>query len=72
MDFISSGVASTSLTADNIVNVIFVPVSPSGTGNTFNSLIYSLFLSRLFAPAINAFFSASASIVLLTSLYPPN
>ena len=72
MDFISSGAASTSFTADRIVSVILVPVSPSGTGNTLSSLIYSLFLSRLLAPAINAFFSASASIVLLTLLYPPN
>ena len=33
--------AATSFAADIIVNVIFVPVSPSGTGNTFNSLIHS-------------------------------
>ena len=31
----------TSLAADMIVIVIFVPVSPSGTGNTFSSVSYT-------------------------------
>ena len=39
-DWISgSAMASTSLEADNMVMVILVPVSPSGTGNTFSSLM---------------------------------
>ena len=41
--------------ADMIVSVIFVPVSPSGTGNTFSSLMISFFASRLAAPARNIF-----------------
>ena len=41
---------------------MFVPVSPSGTGNTFSSLIHSFFASRLFAPARNIFASSDASI----------
>ena len=40
--FISSvSSAATSLAADIIVMVMLVPVSPSGTGNTFSSLIHS-------------------------------
>ena len=35
-------------------------VSPSGTGNTFSSLIHSLLASRPFAPARNAFFNIPA------------
>ena len=41
----------TSPTADFIVKNIFVPVSPSGTGNTFNESIYSLFCSSKLTPA---------------------
>ena len=55
-------IAATSLAAESIVIVILVPVSPSGTGNTFSSLIHSLLASRPFAPARNAFLSISASI----------
>ena len=55
--------AVTSLAADKIVNVILVPVSPSGTGNTFNSLIHSFFASRFFTPARNIFFKSAASII---------
>ena len=47
--------AFTSFAADMIVSVIFVPVSPSGTGNTFSSLMISFFASRLAAPARNIF-----------------
>ena len=47
--------AFTSFAADKIVSVIFVPVSPSGTGNTFNSLMNSFFASRFAAPARNIF-----------------
>ena len=47
--------AFTSFAADRIVSVIFVPVSPSGTGNTFNSLMNSFFASRFAAPARNIF-----------------
>ena len=46
--------ASTSAAAAIMVSVILVPVSPSGTGITFNSFIYSLLLLRLLAPEINA------------------
>ena len=38
-----SSKAATSSAADIIVIVILVPVSPSGTGKTFNSLMYSFF-----------------------------
>ena len=37
---VTSGAFPTSLAAASAVIVIFVPVSPSGTGNTFSSLIY--------------------------------
>src|SRR5699024_11418894 len=53
----------TSFTADIIVSVILVPVSPSGTGKTLSSLIHSFFTSRFFAPARNMVFSIPASIV---------
>ena len=59
--------ADTSLTADLIVRVIFVPVSPSGTGNTFSSLIHSLFASKLAAPAKNIPESSLASIALVVT-----
>ncbi len=55
----------TSFAADIIVIVIFVPVSPSGTGKTFSSLIYSFFASRAFAPARNIFWTIPASILLI-------
>ena len=47
-----------------IVRVILVPVSPSGTGNTLSSFIYSLLLLILFAAEINAFCIIRALIVL--------
>src|SRR5699024_11235423 len=56
--------AFTSFAADIIVSVILVPVSPSGTGNTFSSLMYSFFASRFAAPARNIFLSISVFIVL--------
>ena len=56
----------TSFAADIIVNVIFVPVSPSGTGNTFNSLIHSFFASRFLAPAKNIFCKVFPSILVTT------
>jgi hypothetical protein len=52
---VGSSMAATSLAADMMVMVIFVPVSPSGTGNTFSSLIHSFLASRLLAPARKAF-----------------
>ena len=52
----------TSFAADMIVIVIFVPVSPSGTGNTLSSLIYSFFASNAFAPDKNIFCIITASI----------
>ena len=58
----------TSFAADMIVMDIFVPVSPSGTGNTFNSLIHSFLASKFFAPARNIFANAAASIVFISTL----
>ena len=52
----------TSLAADIMVMVILVPVSPSGTGNTFSSLIHSFLLSRFFAPAKNILDNILASL----------
>ena len=60
--------AATSLAAEMIVMLIFVPVSPSGTGNTFSSLIHSFFASRFFAPAKNIFDRSAASIVCISTL----
>ena len=39
-----------SLTADCMVSDIFVPVSPSGTGNTFSESTFALLFSSIFAP----------------------
>ncbi len=58
----------TSFAADMIVSVMFVPVSPSGTGNTFSSLIISFFASRLAAPARNIFVNSSAFIVFVATI----
>jgi hypothetical protein len=58
-----SAMAATSLAADMIVMDILVPVSPSGTGKTFNSLIHSFLCSKFFAPARNIFESIFASII---------
>ena len=63
--------AVTSFAADIIVIDILVPVSPSGTGNTFNSLIHSFFDSRFLAPARNIFCTSAASIVVVATLFPP-
>ena len=41
--------------ADMMVIVMFVPVSPSGTGKTFSSFIHSFFASRFLAPLRNIF-----------------
>ena len=71
-DFISrSCIAVTSFAADMIVSVIFVPVSPSGTGKTFNSLMYSFFASILFAPARNIFCNSDASTVFRFTCFAP-
>ena len=45
-----------------MVRVIFVPVSPSGTGKTLSSFIYSLLLLILFAPDIKASLNVLAFI----------
>ena len=47
---------------------ILVPVSPSGTGNTFNSLIHSFFASKFFAPAKKALARTLAFIVVISTL----
>ncbi len=57
-----------SLTADMAVIVIFVPVSPSGTGNTFSSLIQSFLASRLLAPARNILEQSCAFIVFVLTM----
>ena len=59
---VGSVMAATSFAADMMVMVILVPVSPSGTGNTLSSLMYSLFALRLFAAARKASFNFFASI----------
>ena len=62
----------TAFAADIIVIDILVPVSPSGTGKTFSSLIHSFFASRFFAPAKNILANTAAFIVLTsTSTVPP-
>ena len=66
-----SSMAFTSFAADRIVIVILVPVSPSGTGKTFSSLMCFLFASRFFAPARNIFESCAASIVFICFIRPP-
>ena len=66
---VGSSMAATSLAADMMVSVMFVPVSPSGTGNTFSSLIHSFLASRPFAAARNAFCIISASISFITTGY---
>ena len=64
-----TAIAPTSFAADIIVSVILVPVSPSGTGNTFKSLIHSFFASRFFAPARNIFCKSAASIVFVATIF---
>ena len=59
--------AATSFAADMIVIDIFVPVSPSGTGNTFNSLIHSFFASKFAAPAKNILANTAAFIELIST-----
>lgn len=39
-----------SLTADCMVRDMFVPVSPSGTGNTLSESTFALFISNTLAP----------------------
>ena len=60
-------IAATSFAADIIVIDIFVPVSPSGTGNTFSSLIHSFLASKLLAPARNILAKSSAFIVVTST-----
>ena len=59
---------ATSFAADVIVSVMLVPVSPSGTGNTFNSLIHSLLASRFLAPPRNILAQSAAFIVLISKI----
>ena len=61
----------TSFAAAIMVRDIFVPVSPSGTGNTFSSLIYSFFASIFCAPAKNIFASISTFIVFVATSHAP-
>ena len=50
-----------------MVMVMLVPVSPSGTGKTFSSLIHSFFDSRFFAPARNILAKSAAFIVFIST-----
>lgn len=50
-----------------IVIDMFVPVSPSGTGKTFSSLIHSFFASRFFAPARNILDKLSVLILVISN-----
>lgn len=54
-----------SFTADCIVMDIFVPVSPSGTGNTFSESTYALFFSSRAAPVRNISLRSAPFIVVL-------
>ena len=54
--------AATSLAAAIMVRLMLVPVSPSGTGNTFSSLIHSFLASSSLAAARNARCKLAASI----------
>ncbi len=65
---VGSVIALTSLAADMMVKVMFVPVSPSGTGNTLRSLIHSFLESKLAAPAKNIFANNSALIDAFSTL----
>ena len=56
--------ALTSLTAEVMVRVIFVPVSPSGTGNTLSASTFSRFFSSREVPASTISLSIKPSIVL--------
>ncbi len=47
----SVAAAESSFTADCMVSDIFVPVSPSGTGNTLSESTFARLFSRSFAPA---------------------
>ena len=64
-----SAMAATSLAAAMMVIVILVPVSPSGTGNTFNSLIHSFFASRFLAAERTAVWNREASADLIPMDY---
>ena len=55
-----------SLTAEIMVMDIFVPVSPSGTGNTLSWLTASLFLSNRADPALTISRNKRASIALIS------
>ena len=58
-----------SLAAEVIVKDIFVPVSPSGTGNTLSESISCLFSSNLLAPAINIFLRVRLFILFCATIF---
>src|SRR5690625_2688039 len=62
---------STSLTPDVIDKFIFVPVSPSGTGNTFNASIFSELFDKWCAPESTIFVNACPSNVCSVTIFPP-
>ena len=64
---VAYGVSISAVTENLISNDILVPVSPSGTGNTFNSLINSFFASIFCAPAKNILASISTFIVFVAT-----
>ena len=59
---VGSSSLSSSVMADAMVMDILVPVSPSGTGNTFSSLARSLFSAMASAPSITMDLKSAPSI----------
>ena len=53
-----------------IVIVILVPVSPSGTGNTFNSLIHSFLFSKFLADRDHVFVAVIVHLINIVAILP--
>ena len=73
-DFPSSPIFSTvlaavSLAPEDIDRFMFVPVSPSGTGNTFNEFIFSAFLAKFLAP--KSIILAKTRPFIFSTIFPP-
>ena len=60
-----------SFTADWMVSDIFVPVSPSGTGNTLSESTFALFISSTLAPAAISLRSSVPPMVFGMELLSP-
>ena len=65
----STTFAAVSFAPDDIERFIFVPVSPSGTGKTFNAFIFSAFLAKFFDP--KSIISAKTSPLIFSTIFPP-